>query len=218
MRTSLVLLLAVAMLAACTTVTPRPGQQPSEMLAGWQETRARLAKIERWDLRGRMAVRTADDGGSATFAWDRAGDNHRIEMFGPFGSGRVSINQGPEGAELRDGDNPPRTAPTAEELLYYQVGWHVPFESLKFWLKGMPSPGPHDGLILDSEGRALAFRQDGWDVSIVDYELVDSLSLPRKVFIKALPGTVHLVGDGGEDLGDRLDVKVVIRSWLLPSG
>jgi outer membrane lipoprotein LolB len=217
MRTAL-LLLVMALLAACATVAPKPGQLPSELLADWQQTRARLARIDRWDIRGRMAVRTAGDGGSATFLWDRTQDVHRIEMFGPFGSGRVSISQGPDGAELRDGDNPPRTAPTAEELLYYQVGWHVPFESLKYWLKGMPSPGDHDGLILDPEGRALAFRQGGWDVSIVDYEAIDSLSLPRKVFIKALPGTIHLVGERGEDLGDRLDVKVVIKSWLLPSG
>jgi outer membrane lipoprotein LolB len=207
------------LLSACASVSkPRPAEFSPELQALWSERQATLASLDQWEITGRMAVRTDDDGGSANFVWERRSDEHNIEMFGPFGSGRVTITQSGDGAVLRDGDDPPVSAASAEELLYYQVGWHVPFESLKFWLKGVPSPTPHDTLVLDAEGRALGFRQDGWEVSIPDYSPGDPVSVPRRVFIKALPGTVHLIGEQGEDLGDRLDVRVVMRRWQAMPG
>jgi outer membrane lipoprotein LolB len=218
MRRFLPLVAATLLLGACASIAPERARLSPELLALWQARQQKLAGVDHWDMKGRMAVRTADDAGSATFIWERSGDVHRIEMFGPFGSGRVTITQDANGAVLRDGDDEPVSADSAEELLYYQVGWHVPFESLKYWLKGLPSPGPHDSLVLDAQGRALGFHQDGWEVAIIDYEAGDPADLPRKVFIKALPGTVHLVGEHGEDLGDRLDVKVVLRRWQLLPG
>ncbi|KAA3632958.1 MAG: outer membrane lipoprotein LolB [Proteobacteria bacterium] len=212
-------LLAGMLLTACASLTPRPAPLSTDTLERWEQRRDALAAIEQWDMKGRMAVRTDDDGGSATFVWVREKEVHEIEMFGPFGSGRVTITQDANGASLRDGDNPPVRADTAQELLYRQAGWHVPFESLNYWLKGVPAPEPYDRLVLDADGRALGFRQNGWDVSIVDYVSAEKpVALPRKVFIKALPGTVHLVGDAGEDLGDRLDVKIVLRRWLTTPG
>lgn len=211
-------LLAVLLVAGCATVPPGAAPLSPELVARWQERRDVLASIDAWDMKGRMAVRTADDAGSATFIWERAGENHHIEMFGPFGSGRVNITQDEDGARLEEGDDEPLVADTAEEILYLKVGWHVPFEALKFWLKGEPRPGRHDGLELDAEGRAVGFRQDGWQVSIVDYLDAEPVDLPRKVFITALPGTVHLVGEEGEDLGDRLDVRVVLRRWQVLPG
>lgn len=213
MNRSFLVLMMCMLLAACTTMRPPPSGIPSEMLAKWGERQEILDAIDHWDMKGRMAVRTAEDGGSATFIWERLGEQHRIEMFGPFGSGRVSIIQDEHGALLRDGDNPPLEADSAESLLYLQVGWHVPFESLRYWLKGIPSPEAHEGLLLDARGRALGFRQGGWDVSILDYDSSQPLELPRRVFIQALPGTVHLIGERGEDLGDQLDVRVVLQRW-----
>lgn len=215
---------AFALFAVClflwSCASMKPGRAPMspELRALWEERQAVLADIDHWDIKGRMAVRTDDDGGSATFIWAREGEAHRIEMFGPFGSGRVTITQAGEGATLLDGDEPPVEADSAESLLYYRVGWHVPFESLKYWLKGVPSPDPHDALALDEAGRALSFEQDGWKVTVVDYAAGEPVTMPRRVFIEALPGTVHLVGDRGEDLGDRLDVKVVLRRWQVLPG
>ncbi|GJL81111.1 MAG: outer-membrane lipoprotein LolB [marine bacterium B5-7] len=208
--------MATFWLSACATVTPITGQLSGEVLTRWQQRTQRLEVVDQWDIKGRMGVRTADDGGSATFVWERTGQTHRIEMFGPFGSGRITIEQTPSGATLTDGDAPPVLADSAEELLYYKVGWHVPFQSLESWLKGIPSPiVPYHSLEVDTEGRASGFTQDGWEVSIVDYDKGDLLDLPHRVFIHALPGTVHLVGESGEDLGDRLDVRVVLKRWQI---
>ncbi len=215
MRVAVVLVAALA-LGACAT-TPRPGTLSPELLARWQARQAEVADIDHFDIKGRMAVRTADDGGSATFIWEREGDDHRIEMFGPFGSGRVTIVERDGTATLRDGDDNTDSAGNAETLLYRRVGWHVPFRSLNYWLKGVPSPAPYSALSLDESGRAIGFDQDGWQVSILDYAAGEP-AMPRRVFLSALPGTVHLVGEEGEDLGDRLDVKVVLRRWQVLPG
>lgn len=218
MRRAAVLVAVCLLVAACAVVKPQRAPMSPALRAMWQDRQDVLAGVDHWDIKGRMAVRTDDDGGSATFIWERGGEDHRIEMFGPFGSGRVTITQGGDSATLLDGEKPPVTAPSAEELLYYRVGWHVPFESLKHWLKGVPSPAPYDELVLDEAGRALSFEQDGWKVMFPDYAAGDPVTMPRRVFIEALPGTVHLVGERGEDLGDRLDVKVVLARWLVLPG
>lgn len=218
MKRAVTLLASCLLLASCASMKPERAPMSPALRALWEQRQAILAPIEHWDIKGRMAVRTDDDGGSATFIWEREGASHRIEMFGPFGSGRVTIAQDDDGATLYDGDESPVRAATAESLLYYRVGWHVPFEPLKHWLKGVPSPAPHQALVLDETGRALSFEQDGWKVTVVDYAAGEPVAMPRRVFIEALPGTVHLVGERGEDLGDRLDVKVVLRRWQVLPG
>ncbi len=218
MKRAALVVMACLLVAACSTLKPQRAPMSPALEALWQQRQALLGAVDRWDIKGRMAVRTADDGGSATFIWERDRDDHRIEMFGPFGSGRVTITQSNEGAILRDGDDPTVSARSAEELLYYRIGWHVPFESLKFWLKGIPSTSPLEDLVLDEAGRAVSFQQDGWKVSVLDYTPGEPAAMPRRVFLEALPGTVHLVGEDGEDLGDRLDVRVVLRRWQVLPG
>ncbi len=215
LRTILPLIVSI-MMVGCATVKPVKPLSSPEMHRQWRMHVTRLKHIDRWDIKGRMAVKTADDGGSATFIWERQRDVHRIEMFGPFGGGRVVIEQDVTGAVMRNNKKQEFEAATAEALLYSKIGWHVPFENLKCWLRGIPAPDAYEGLILDSKGRALGFQQGGWEIDILDYALRQGLELPRKVFLKALPGTVHLVNNDGSDPGDKLEVKIVLRRWLIP--
>jgi outer membrane lipoprotein LolB len=204
---------AASLLGACVGTGVRDSRPGGARGKLWRQRQARLDAFVSWDMDGRMAVRTADDGGSASFFWQREAERHRIEMFGPFGGGRVTIEQDADGAVMRDGNDEQVEAATAEALLFMRVGWHVPFESLSHWLKGVPSPEPYDDLELDELGRAIAFAQDGFRVRVLDYDAGEPDDLPRRVFVEALPGTVHLVDEDGRDLGDRLEVKVVIRGW-----
>ena len=203
------------LLGACSTL-PRSAVPPSASAASnaWSDRVADMERVDSWDVKGKMAVRTADDGGSATFLWERNSQQHRIEMYGPFGGGRAIITQNGDGATMRDNKKNVYEDKNAELLLYRRVGWHVPFEAMNFWMKGVPGPGEFDALELAANGTALGFQQGGWEVSYLDYAERAGMLVPRKMFLKALPGTVHLVDEHGKDLGDRLEVKVVLRRWL----
>ncbi|MFT5110859.1 MAG: outer membrane lipoprotein LolB [Parasphingorhabdus sp.] len=209
------LALIVLSLSACATIKKPGGAVMSpDIEKAWQQHLEDMEDVDSWDIKGKMAVRTADDGGSATFLWLRKQSDHRIEMYGPFGGGRAVIAQNHQGANLRDNKKNYFEDKNAELLLYRRVGWHVPFNAMNFWMKGVPMPGPVKHLELGADGKALAFQQDGWDVRYLDYTERLGLVVPRKMFLTALPGTVHLVDEEGADLGDKLEVKVVLRRWL----
>jgi outer membrane lipoprotein LolB len=207
--------LAVTLVAACAAPIERPDVPPR---VAWNQRSADLEALESWDMKGRMAVRTEERGGSASVIWSRDGERHGIDLYGPFGGGRVHIEEDPRGATLRDSKGRVFEARNAAELLYRRVGWAIPFDELRYWLRGLPAPGERERFDLDEHGRLALLHQDGWEVRYLDYDVHDGFELPRKVFMRALPGTVHLIGEEGEPLGDRLDVRVVIRSWDIAPG
>ena len=209
------ILFGVLLLSACASLKPDlQNYYTSPEARIWQQRQAAVEALDNWDVKGKMSVRTQDDGGSATFIWQRKQSEHRIEMYGPFGGGRAVIEQTPSGATLRDNKKNEFEDKNAELLLYRRVGWHVPFNAMNYWLKGVPMPGPFNQLRFGEDGNAQSFQQDGWEIRYLSYTERMGMILPRKIFLAALPGTVHLVDEAGEDLGDKLEVKVVLRRWL----
>ncbi len=207
--------LCLSLLKGCVSIKPSGPSQTAGSQSEWQSRKTELLKISEWDIRGRLAVRTKDDGGSATLVWERSGSKHRIELFGPFGGGRIRIEQNPEGATLVDNKKNQFRGKTAQDVLYRRVGWHVPFDSLAYWLRGLPEPGKTENLMFDSSGLITSFDQKGWSIQFVGYSEQGSFLLPRKLYITALPGTVHLIDDDGKNLGGELEVRVVLKRWLV---
>lgn len=204
------LLALVVLLAGCATTARTPVADPD---ARWAVRRAELTRLDTWSVTGRLGVRTSDEGGSATLVWDRDRNVHRLELYGPFGGGRVRITQDASGASLIDSKKRQQTAATAEELLFRQAGWHVPFDAVQYWVAGLPAPGAVAAQTLDEHGRLETLRQFGWEVRFLDYRRDGGYDLPKKIFARALPGTAHLAADDGRDLGDRLEVRLVIKRW-----
>lgn len=208
---AVVLLLLVSV--GCTSVPTRPPVK--DPVKTWNLRADMVAGVASWSLRGRMAVRTEDRGDSATLLWDRDGVDHKIELYGPFGGGRIRIVQDANGAILRDAKKHTDKAPTASELLYRRVGWHVPFDAMQYWILGLPEAGIPFSKTLDQWGRLKTLSQSGWDVIFREYKEVEPYELPRKLFITAQPGTVHLVNEQGEDAGDNIQVKMVVKRWTV---
>jgi len=203
-------LAALVLLAACATHPPYP--QPDDPALAWRVNQARNVGIEQWRIQGRVAVRTDQRrGGQATVYWDRDGSDHQIRLHGPLGSDQVRLTQNADGAEMVDNRNNHYTAATAEELLYRVAGWHVPFEQLRYWVSGLPAPGGDADFELDAWGRLETLRQYGWEVRFIDYRTEGPYQLPSRVFVKSLPGTSHVVDS--EELGDEIEVRLVIRRW-----
>ena len=211
MNRCLLLLVAVA-LAGCAAAPRLPVADPD---ARWQERRGELSAMTHWQVKGRLGVRTRERGGSATVIWDRRQEDHRMELYGPFGGGRVRITQDALGAVMVDNKKLRTAAPTAEELLYLRVGWHVPFDAMTYWISGLPAPDDPAEQTVDEYGRLKTLLQAGWEVNFIDYRRQAAYELPRKIFARALPGTVHLASADGRDLGDKLEVRLVIKRWKL---
>jgi len=205
------------LLNACATVEkPEISLDDREKLEQWQRYKAELSTISSWRLRGKMGVKTGPKGGSATLKWRHGSKQQRIELYGPFGGGRVIINVDNEGAVLKDTKGKVIRGETASEVLYQRLGWQVPFDHLADWARGLPSEGASD-VVINRQGRLKRLLQGNWEVKIQGYQPVNStiegLMLPTKINVSALPGTMEIYSDDGEYLGDELNVKVILKRW-----
>lgn len=222
MRILIALLLTTA-LAGCS-LTPKnfpiPGQKKVEAKTSpdqiWAMHKLRLLDIRNWNMKGKMGVKTAFKGGSATVIWDRALSTHNVEIFGPFGGGRIRIAEDPFGATLTDNKKNVTIGETAYKLLYKEVGWPVPFDAMKYWVIGLPIPDVWAKWELNDQGYLGWLSQAGWEVTFEDYRDRGGVPMPRKIQLKALDGTVNLKFPDGK-VSNTLNVKLVVQRLKLES-
>ena len=206
---------ALLLLAGCAGL-PREESPGPAVDAAWQARRQALASFTHWDLGGRVAVRAGDSGGTAHLRWRREGETARIDLFGAFGSGKVRIWINPNGARLRNHENAQFSGDSAQQVLLEGTGWHIPFDHLGHWVRGLPGPGEAVDIEIDAGGRLARLSQSGWDINFSQYDRFNQRELPRKIALQAWPGTVQVMSKQGENLGDILRVKLFIEYWNGP--
>lgn len=200
MRRLLPLLLLSALMAACSVTPPAPVSDLRSQ-ALWQQRQHDLQSISQWKLRGRVAVNNGVEAWHLNMVWTQSGEDYQIFLHGPFGAGKVKLQGNAYGVELRNSDNQTFYADTPDELLYQQTGVKMPVNSLRYWVRGLPTPVQEKQPTLDARGRLAKLMQQRWQVEYARYIAVSGMDLPKKVFI-----------DKPED---EINVKVVIDRWQL---
>ena len=202
------LLLATLLVAGCATgpSTQQPTTALSEVALqhAWEQNSAQAKALKSWHVRGRAGVSTPEQSGAVTIRWDRTPDTFSIYMTGPLGQTLARLEGTGEVGNSRQVtlDVPGEdsvTASSAEELLYRQTGWILPFSSLDYWLRGIPAPQSDYTRVLNAQGYLAELQQNGWQVIYGSYRKEGKVRLPEK--IKA----------------ERDGVKVIfsIREWSL---
>ncbi len=198
----LLALLMALFLAACAAVPARaPLEDPA---AAWELRRTALVRLDAWDLRGRLALRTEAEGAHASLHWVREGERHRMNLAGPFGGGRVRVVYDDSGAELRDAAGEVYRGRSVEELLARATGWWLPLEGLNYWVLGLPAPEAPAETEIDAWGRLRTLAQRGWRIDFLEYAPVDGYELPARVFIRRL---------SRDDV--MLEARIAIERWAL---
>jgi outer membrane lipoprotein LolB len=197
--------LLAAFIAGCAAVPERaPLDDPR---GAWRARQAALASVDAWEIRGRLALRTADDGFQASLQWRREAERHRIELAGPLGGGRVRLTQDEQGAELRDAKDKVYRDRSLQRLLLRATGWQLPLDGLNYWVLGLPAPTPVTSSDIDAWGRLAVLEQQGWEIRFLDYAHYGAHELPSRVFVKRKTQTAA---------GATLDVRLVIETWTIP--
>jgi outer membrane lipoprotein LolB len=195
--------------AGCVTA---PSLPPVENPAAtWQARQTELRPIDTWNIQGRMAMRTPEEGWQASLNWVREGERHRIDIIGPLGRGHLRLTRDKQGAELRDADQHSWHAENPELLLYRTTGWLVPLDGLNYWVLGLPSPDIAASQELDPQGRLKTLSQSGWDIRFLEYTRYGSLDLPSKLFLKRQGRGA----DGDPAEAATLEVRLIIEHWTL---
>ncbi len=206
------------LLAGCSIapLRPPPVENPART---WQTRESDLSLLRSWDVSGRLALRTAHDGGQAALRWVWYDDEYTIDLSGPLGRGLVRLRQDRNGASLEDADRHVYHAKNAERLLVETTGWRIPLNGLSYWIRGLPVPGvPHE-LKLDSAGRLRSLHQLGWEIDFLAYAQYDRYDLPSHI-IMTLAGPPGAASDpktlsSGEPEFPVV-ARLVIQRWVFP--
>ena len=194
----LLALIPVLLLGACV-LTP-----PSQPLTGaaWEARQQALSKLDSWTLIGRIGVTTESEGWHGNLRWSQQQRDYAIDIVGPLGQGRVTIQGNDYGVRVRTADGE-YTANDPEQLLAETAGLRIPLRGLLYWVRGLPKPGVAGVLRGDNQGRLTHLEQEGW---VIDY--------PSYVPVE-IRGTVVDFPDRVDARQNGLQVKLVIREWNL---
>ncbi len=189
-RAALAACAAAALLAACVTAPMREAPVP------WPERRAALQADDHFSLNGRVALSAPGTGVNATLRWRQAGDLSRISLDGPLGVGGAEVELRGDSLDLRTSRGEHLEGAAARAELERRVGFPLPLEALRYWVRGVPEPGAAADEVLDGGRQRLArLVQDGWQVDYAAWLEGDRGSLPRRLSAQRGDTRVRLVVD-----------------------
>lgn len=184
--------LLLATLVGCATRPPAPQADP----ALWERHRLAAERMTRWELEGRIALHQNTQGWQANLQWLQRDDEFTIRLSGPLGQGGAYLEGDDTGVALTLSDRSTHRASDPETLMRQRMGWSVPVQGLRYWVRGLPVPHLAEMRRLDGQGRLSELTQNGWRILFTRY----SAGTP------ALPTRLELTR------GD-LRVKLIVEQW-----
>ncbi len=181
-----VAILLLLLLGACNTT-----QQQPVLPANSLETLSNNSDIQQWSLRGKVGLRNNKEAHSAYLNWSQCGEDFDIRLSGPLGQGAAHLIGDAEQVSLTTSDKQQFSASSASQLLEQQLGWSLPVEQLRYWLRALPDPG--HAYQANSPGQALGFVQQAWSLSYPRMTEQPPYQLPSRIIAEQTPVKVTLV-------------------------
>lgn len=197
-RTLILVGLLAGLLAACAGGPQRRDEAPDYM--AWTERSLTLAAIQAWSMEGRVALRTEDDGWTASMTWSQWRDFMEFHLRGSFGIGSTRVHGTTDRIVIENSRGETWVSRDPARDLARETGWQVPLASLRWWMIGVPAPDSRlSEEVVDGQGRLVRLRQAGWEIEYSAYREVDGLMLPEKVRVES----------------DEVRLRIHVRSWVV---
>jgi outer membrane lipoprotein LolB len=200
MRSRLLWVLAVAVVAGCRTVPVAVQPVGSGAAQSWDVTRPQLQGHDHFQLQGRVAVAAGKDGFSAALNWTQAGSVSQVWLEGPLGAGAMQITANGNSLSILNSHGDHLDSDAARADLEARLGFEPPLGSLRYWVLGVPDPAtPAQETVDPQQQRLQSLKQDGWQVDYAGYMPNGNGWLPSRL-------TVQREG---------VRVRVIVNDWHL---
>jgi outer membrane lipoprotein LolB len=166
--------------------TRRPAvQKQAPVTTSTDDYQQILAKINHWQVQGKLGIRLPDNSGSLYYNWMQEPNQYAIHLSGPLGQGATWIRGTDHQASITTGDKLPVYARNPQALMQKTLGWSLPVEELYYWARGLTSPdSPVTAKELDEEERLRSLQQSGWQITYQRYKTFSGWPLPQKMIVE----------------------------------
>ncbi|MFN0316462.1 MAG: lipoprotein insertase outer membrane protein LolB [Burkholderiales bacterium] len=188
MRSSLVGLVAVLVLAGCASSAKRD-LAPADPVA-----------IDSFELNGRVSikVKAENKGYPGKIRWQHQGAKEDLWIYTPLGNLVARLEQDENTAAITTAKGEEYRAGTLAFLARDVLGYDLPVDALQYWVRGLEWPkGRTNSLVKDDKGRLTALVQDQWEVSYQAWAAGNGL--PSKMIVE----------------NDEMKLSLVIDRWQL---
>jgi outer membrane lipoprotein LolB len=186
---ALVLALVFA-LAGCQTVPVSPAPSVS-----WSVRRPELQTLSRFGLNGRVAVAVGNQGFNAGLRWTQSAAVTHLALTGPLGAGGVEVTADGGDVSVVTSNGKHLGNADARAELESKLGFEPPLASLRYWVLGVPDPGPPASVQLDPQQRVTHLTQGGWQIDYTAYMPVGAEWLPKLMTLRRQGVRVRMVVD-----------------------
>lgn len=154
-------LLALALLAAGCTTTPRVTD--SQL----QQTRAYATTVT---LDGRLSIQYEVNGieqpSHGSFSWVQHDKHANVQLLSPLGQVVAVITIDPGKATLTQSNRTTKTASDPDTLIREVIGWPLPVNGLQDWLQGFVTDGSGKRVAVKASTEpVIVTTQDGWRIT-----------------------------------------------------
>jgi outer membrane lipoprotein LolB len=168
----------------------------------YDQRRRALESVERWEMRGRLAVDTGERAFQGSFNWRQSSERLDLTVRGPLGNGVLRVTGTPRALTVTArGETRALTDPETE--LSALLGWWLPVGSLPAWLLGRADDGFRATTEIKPDGTLGALDQRLWRVTYPTYQLTSATGAASGVLI---PRRIELAHGA-------LELRLTIDEW-----
>lgn len=172
----------------------------SQLNPAWRAHEKAVRQVTDWQCVGRIAIRTANEGGTVNLNWYQTGETAKIVLNAPLNQGTVELVGRPDMMVITDSSGRSQLTTNPQASIEQLTGWNIPITALPDWIRGLPH-NKQAKIQLNANGWLQTLSDDGW---LIDYESYmpvpgHDLEMPKKITVSR----------------NDIRLRLVVESWQL---
>lgn len=171
-------LTCLALLSGCATTPPAP---PAPAAPSSVEKSPR--PLSHWEAKGKVGIRFLGDNISATYRWQRIGDDFSADAAGALNQGYTTLESRGGIVTLENAWFGHHETTDGEGLLQALTSIRVPLSHFNAWFMGWPKAMETPVQTLTAPEGVREFTEYGWTVRIVSEQVLQGYRLPERMIV-----------------------------------